>query len=535
MFLNLQFQDNCSFNKTNLENLKYALPLAALGCDNFPELNILKLRLPKEIRYNEISNPWIQKLYKFHSEVAEPIKSELLTDISNIILEPSKINRNLLSKFTKYKFNLAQKFILYNCANGHTNELEAVLKYISIVSPKNSWSIFRFLLSKIKYNFHRFYVLRAIIQLNDTRNLELIIFHYYRIQDIYLKQNTKISAIYDYREIELILKFLSDFSLQKVKIIFEKEFLNIYSNTSKIVCMTLINSFKVEPSKLIEKSIGVLTSPKNYLYDTAIQNLALFVNFSFNIDGSQIVDIFLNRKQLHYTGDKNLNYNYSRFMLYNYNPKVPKMLFKELAKSKDHHVITNSTRILETLVLVSSKNIPIYISRNRINIIRRIVFSEDQKTINLRVLKLLTFIVLKKSNKKAKRTIIDIATDPTQSNHNRTFAFSELNIIQSIIGIDQALFKYYQNAILINDKFLKTTILRGLNLFPNPEAKKLLNETLKQTDEYYSDNFKIELDYPSIDEIQESLNETLSIRKDMKGGDKSTWFSDKVHQALNKY
>jgi len=374
---------------------------------------------------------------------------------------------------------------------------------------------------------------KKLVELKDPRTKDLLIFHYYKIQDSnhkFLKNTTGFSN-FDYRELKLILDNLDADGKEYESLIFQKELFSIHSNCANYVCENALDKLNLSPNFVIEKSIQILKNPEKKLYfDSAVENIANFINFDFDIKGSTVCELFASRKRVSYAGNKHLNTKYLKLIIINYDSKVPRILFNQFHENNDWH---DAISILQKLIIISSKELPIFITSKRFEKITNLLILGG--SLNVHCLKLLTLLIIFKSHKKSLKTITNLIKDNKVKSHNKAYIFHELNIINSISPLSSEIFELYKNTIDTGDQLLKARIIEGLQYFENEEAKLLFNNYKDSLIGNYTIELKSSFEETSIESIRNDVFNMLDANYTQRSIRKHSIFDTFLYKLLDIY
>jgi|GEM_PF-4699487 len=478
--------------KINLFDLKYKIALKALGYNLFSELSEIEIDFPDLTNLENINDKWLRNCFAYYSKTTKNQRDETFHSFANLIQSNNEIDA--IKKLISSKSNIAQEYLLRKITKGYSNNFKDIYNYLLTITT-NEWLLNRVLLNTTTYGFHRYLILKNLTRKRNDKTKELLIYHIKKIQDqsILLTSNIHRDQCLDYREVQITLEYLSYYNEDQIKWIFEKEFLNKYSNCSKVICRTLSEQYKIPIADIIFKSYNsLLDKTKNYVYDSAIENLSHYSNFKLPIKGDEILDIFLRSKQLNYAGSDNLYSKYLTYVIQNYNHSVPNKLFSIIEYSNNFHKVRMAIRMLNEIIVISSNKIKLRVTPKRVKLLISKLYYNDSGSLNFTTLKCLSLLSILKNNKTAKKTIIEIAENDKESILNRAFAFNELNFYINYFGNDEKLSKLYKKNLHTNDDYLKVKIIKGLLLLDSKQNSEILK---KEIDSINEDCYKSYLDF----------------------------------------
>jgi len=530
----LIFKPNSPISENNFKYLKFILPLVGINKIEIPELKGQIQIVKESSEIYEIQSDWVRKLFEFYFNEKKEIVEPIILELSKLLIEMDssdlKISLNFLIKHRVY---LAHEILVKKYLNHDLVSVDDVLYYLSGINLKSNWLTLRVLLSQSKNGFDRCKILKKLVTLKDLRTKDLLIYHYFKNQDLNYKYPKNISRFsnLDFNELKLILENIDPDGSEYESIIFRKELFSIHSNCASYVCENFVGNLKLTPQEIVERSIRILKDPELcYFYDSAVENLTKFTNFKFDMKGSEVAKLFNQRKRSSYAGSKELNSKYLRLMIINYDSKVPAILFDELDDSEGWH---DRVSILQMLIIISNKKLPIIISKERFKKIHKLLFLGG--SLNLHCLKLLTILVIFKSHQKALNVMLDLAKDEKVKPHSRGFVFNELNIINSIIKFDAEIFKVYKNAINTTDQYMKVHVVEGLQYFEFDEAKSLFNEHKNLLNKNYRESLNSSYINMTAQSIRNDVFEMLDASRNQRTNKKHSAISEIYFKLVGSY
>ena len=514
-------------NKIKLIDLKYKIVLKALGYNLFNELSAIKLDFPDLTKIDNIKDKWLKSCYEYYSKTIKSQREETFISFANLLL--SNDVRSSIKNLTSNNSKIAQEYLLKRIAKGHSNNFEDIYGYLLKITT-NEWLLNRTLLNAIKYGYHRSLILENLTKKREDKTKELLIYHIKKIQDrsTILRTTTHRDQCLDYREVQITLEYLSYYNEDQVKWIFEKEFLNKYSNCSKIICQTLCEQYETPIKDIIFKSYNtLLDKSKSYVYDSAVENLSYFTNFKLPIEGDKILDIFERSSQLNYAGSDNLYSKYLTLIIQNYNHLVPEKLFSIIENSGNIHKVNMAINMLVEIIFISSSKVKSRLTPKRVKLIKdRLYYISG--SLNITALRCLNILGILKKNKAAKSTIIELAGNDEESNINRTLAFDQLNYYINYFGKSEKLERLYKENLDTDDDYLKVKIIKGLLLMGSKQNSEMIRKAIESINNDCYMGY-LEYDFNFLEKARIGVMDYHNIPRDQRKNEKigvlqSVWY-----------